>query len=129
MNPQFSTQELEKRWLIWDYVSMSWTEIGLGKDEFPQYIQKIQQHYPNWQDVKPIVNDVLLAFVSVIPFMFVFFPIIPDWGYDKDYLLNKIQKWQDLPTWRIWLNPLRWLGYALAIMMSLSYVRKLKKAY
>lgn len=129
MNQSLDTQELEKRWLVWDYVSMSWTEIGLGKDEFAPAIQKIQQHYPNWQDVKPIVNDVQLAFASVIPLMFIFFPIIPDWGYNEDYLLEKIQNWHNLPTWRIWLNPIRWIGYPLAIIMSSGYVRKLKNAY
>ncbi|MFW2178141.1 MULTISPECIES: hypothetical protein [unclassified Moraxella] len=120
---------IEKQWLIWDYVSLSWSEIGIGKDEFSSYLQKIEQYYPSWQDIKPIINDVLLCFAPQIPLMFAFFPMIPDWGYNKDYLTEKIQQWETRSKIMIWLNPLRLIGYPLAYLMALSYIYRLKKHY
>lgn len=122
-------EQLEKEWLVWEYVSQSWTEIGLNKSEFPTYAQKIQAHYPTWQEVQPIINDVRQSFSNQIPLMFLFFPMIPDWGYEKTYLEQKIQQWHNVPRWRFWLNPLRWVGYPLTYLMTFGYIRRLKSYY
>lgn len=123
-----TNDELEKRWLIWDYVTLSWSEIGIDTDEFPSYFGKIEKHYANWHEIQPIIRDTSLCFAPQMPLMFLFFPIIPDWGYNKDYLLEKIQKWHTTPKSRIWLNPLRLIGYPLANLMAMGYIRRLKNS-
>jgi hypothetical protein len=66
--------------------------------------------------------------------VFLIFPcmlwmIMPDWGYNEDYLRERIRKWHSKPRWMHFLNPLRLLGYPLAILSSSGIRRRLQAAY
>lgn len=45
---------------------------------------------------------------------------MPDWGYSEEYLRTRMERWYSRPYWMNFLNPLRWLGYPLAILMALK---------
>lgn len=53
----------------------------------------------------------------------------PDWGYETEYLNSRAQKWHSRPYWQHLLNPLRLIGYPLAVLMVLGFRHKLKKAF
>jgi hypothetical protein len=125
--------------LIWDTVSMAWTEIGLSGDDYPKIAKKLRATYANWSDVDDIIKgdvlgsfalDSLLLPLALIPIigMFLIAPF-PDWGYEEAYMRARITKWGKIPRWRHYLNVLRLAGYPIAWLMSLHVRFKLKAAF
>lgn len=118
---------------------MAWTEVGLAPGEYPKIAEKLRTRYSDWSEIDDIITyDVLGSFAlesSLLPLAIV--PVIglfmiapfPDWGFDEDYLKARIAKWERIPRWRHALNPLRWVGYPIAWLMSFGVRRKLKKAF
>ncbi|PKM09633.1 MAG: hypothetical protein CVV17_00250, partial [Gammaproteobacteria bacterium HGW-Gammaproteobacteria-7] len=81
---------------IWDVVSYAWTEIGLEEEDFPQYAAAIYEHCKDWLEVNSIITkDVCgsFAFDSFLIFPCMLWMIIPDWGYDQNYLKARMEKW------------------------------------
>jgi hypothetical protein len=125
--------------LVWSTVSMAWTEIGLGREEYPPIARELRSTFRDWDEVNDIIlGDVLgsfaleslllpLAAVPVIG-MFLITPF-PDWGYEEAYLKRRIARWMRVPRWTHYLNPLRLLGYPLAWLMSFSVRYRLKAAF
>lgn len=117
---------------IWDAVSFAWTEIGLEDREYPEYAKKIREYSDDWNQVnRIIILDVCgsFAFDTFLIFPCMLWMIMADWGYNEDYLRERMKKWYSKPYWKHFLNPLRLLGYPLAIVMSYSVRRKIKKAF
>jgi len=117
---------------IWHVVSYAWTEIGLSDEEYPKYANEIFSECQDWQTVnKVIIRDILASFAVesflIIPCML--WMIMPDWGFDLDYLRKRMEQWYLKPYWRHFLNPIRLLGYPVALMLTADVRRKLKKAY
>jgi hypothetical protein len=125
--------------LVWDTVSMAWTEIGLGNDEYPKIASKLRKTYAKWDEVDAIIKgDVLGSFalessfmpLAIVPIIGLFFiSPFPDWGFEKSYLQNRISKWHRQPRWRHYINPLRLVGYPIAYLFSFNVRRKLKVAF
>ncbi|WP_163831078.1 hypothetical protein [Spartinivicinus ruber] len=118
--------------IIWDVISYAWTEIGLEADDYPNYARKIKEQYPDWDSVnKIIIRDVCGSFAVdsflIIPCMF--WMIMPDWGYNEEYLRKRMEKWYAKPVWKHYLNPIRILGYPIARSLSSDVRKQLKKAY
>ncbi|PWF54684.1 hypothetical protein C7C56_005380 [Massilia glaciei] len=125
--------------LVWDTVSMAWTEVGLSSADYPKIALELRANYSTWEEVNEIImGDVLGSFavksaffpLALIPLigMFLITPF-PDWGYEKSYLQKRMMRWQRLPRWQHYLNPVRLVGYPIAYLFSLSLRHKLKAAY
>lgn len=117
---------------IWDVMSYAWTEIGLEEEDFPQYAAEIYEHCKDWDEVSSIITkDVCgsFAFDSFLIYPCMLWMIMPDWGYDQNYLKVRMEKWYSKPGWVHFLNPLRIFGYPIALFLSWSVRLKLKKAF
>lgn len=117
---------------IWDVMSYAWTEIGLEEEDFPQYAAEIYEHCKDWDEVSSIITkDVCgsFAFDSFLICPCMLWMIMPDWGYDQNYLKVRMEKWYSKPCWVHFLNPLRIFGYPIALFLSWSVRLKLKKAF
>lgn len=137
--PAQSPTEAEDHFMIWDTVSMAWTEIGLDDAEYPKIAARLHLHYRTWRDIDRVIQrdvipsfalDSTLVFLILVPILqLVLINVFPDWGYSDTYLRERIQRWQRTPRWRLLLNPLRWLGYPLAWMFVWNLRRKLRRAF
>jgi hypothetical protein len=117
---------------IWDAVSMAWTEIGLEDTEYPKIAKKIKETHSNWEEVDLIIKkDVCgsFAFDTFLIFPCMLWMIMPDWGYDSDYLKERMAKWYSKPYYKHFLNPMRVLGYPMSLLMSASVRSELKRAF
>lgn len=125
--------------LIWHVVSMAWTEIGLGQDDYPKIAAELKLSYANWNEIDEVIKgDVLgsfaldslwfiLAMISVVGIFFI--TPMPDWGYEEADLRNRMIKWKKIPRKKRYLNPLRIMGYPIAWLISIGVRRKLKAAF
>jgi hypothetical protein len=128
-----------KHFLVWDTISMAWTEIGLGPEDYPKIAEKLRSDYSNWSDIDNIIKgDVLGSFaIDSLLLPLAFIPIIgifliapfPDWGYEETYLKARIAKWGRIPRWQHYLNLLRLAGYPIAWLISFSVRYRLKIAF
>lgn len=125
--------------IVWNAVSMAWTEIGLGEPEIPPIAAELRATYPQWDEVRRVIyGDVLGSFAlesGLLPLaagsiigMFLITPF-PDWGYEETYLRRRMQRWYRLPRWWHFLNPIRLIGYPFAILFAFGLCRRLKRAY
>ena len=127
------------KFLVWNTVSMAWTEIGLDKDDYPKIALELRKSFSSWTDVNRIVlGDVVASFtfeswalpLAMIPLLGIFLiSPWPDWGYEQDYLERRIAKWERVPRWQHYLNPFRLACYPLAWLLSLEVRFKLKRAF
>lgn len=128
-----------EHFLIWNTVSMAWTEVGLSQDDYPAIATELKAAYASWDEVNEVIlGDVLGSFalesalfpLALVPLvgMLLITPF-PDWGYEESYLRKRIDRWQRLPRWRHYMNPIRIIGYPLAYIFSLSLRHRLRAAY
>jgi hypothetical protein len=116
---------------VWDAVSMAWTEIGLEPSDYPAIAEKLKKEGATWPEVRAIaLRDVCGSFAVdsflIIPCML--WMIMPDWGYNEEYLRRRAQRWAKRPIWLHFLNPLRLLGYPVALLFSMGVRLRLKRA-
>jgi hypothetical protein len=116
---------------VWETVSMAWTEIGLEPSDYAAIAEKLKQEGATWSEVRAVaLRDVCGSFAVdsflIIPCML--WMIMPDWGYHEEYLRRRAQRWAQRPIWLHFLNPLRLLGYPVALVFSISVRRRLKRA-
>jgi len=124
---------------IWDFVSLAWTEIGPDENDYEECAISLRDKYDNWKSInKIILRDVcgsfsiesftiLLAFIPLIGLLLV--TPMPGWGYDQEYLKNRMEKWGKSNIFLNYLNPFRIVGYPIALLFVLGLKNKLKKAY
>ncbi len=117
--------------LVWDTVSMAWTEIGLAPSDYPAIAEKLKNEGATWPEIRAIaLRDVCGSFALdsflIIPCML--WMIMPDWGYNEEYLRRRLHRWSIRPLWMHFLNPLRLLGYPTALLFSLGVRIRLKRA-
>jgi len=125
--------------LIWNTVSMAWSEIGLDDKDYPEIARELRTSYDRWEDINAVIlRDVVGSFafesslllLAVIPLigMFLITPF-PDWGYEEAYLRRRMERWNRSPRWMHYLNPFRLVGYPIAFLISFPLRHRLKKAY
>ncbi len=117
---------------IWDVMSYAWTEIGLEENDYPEYAIKVHAKCQDWNIVnRVIIRDVCgsFAFDSFLLIPCMLWVLMPDWGYDKEHIEKRIAKWYSKPYWVHFLNPIRVLGFPVALLLSMSVRRKFKKAF
>jgi len=121
----------EGEFLVWDTVSMAWTEIGLEPGDYPAIAEKLKAEGATWAEVRAIaLRDVCGSFAVdsflIIPCML--WMIMPDWGYSEEYLRARLRRWTQKPLWLHFANPLRVLGYPVALLFSTGIRFRLKRA-
>lgn len=123
----------EARYLVWDTVSMAWTEIGLDHDDYPRIARElIALGVTTWEEVDSVARwDVCASFAwdTFLIFPCMLWIIMPDWGYDEAYLKSRMERWESRPRWYHFINPVRALSYPLALSVSLTVRRRLMKAF
>jgi hypothetical protein len=118
------------RYYVWEIISYAWSEIGIDDKDCMALVKKgaiAPEHLP---DVDRIVfRDVCASFAvdSFLIFPLMLWMLMPDWGYSEEYLRERIERWHSRPYWKNFLNPLRWLGYPLAILAALRYRSMLRR--
>ena len=125
--------------IIWDAVSMAWTEVGLDSDEYTLIASSLKENYPNWKEIdKVILGDVCWSFsvestvllLALIPFIGLFISSpFPDWGYEEEYLRKRIKNWNNKSLIIKLINPLRIIGYPISLIFMYGLRSKLKRAY
>lgn len=116
---------------VWEFMSYAWTEIGIEGKECRNLANEAGVTPAHLRDVNRIFfRDVCASFAveSFLIFPLMLWMVMPDWGYDEDYLRKRMQKWYAKPYWKHFLNPFRLLGYPVAVLLALSYRQKLLNA-
>ena len=109
-----------RHFVIWDAVSMAWSEVGPAPSDYPKIAAKLRAEYSSWDEVSDVVfGDVIGSFalescllpLAIVPIigLFLITPF-PDWGYEEAYLQERMRRWYSVPRWLHYLNPLRLLG-------------------
>lgn len=104
---------IDARFLIWDIVAMAWTEIGLENEDYPEITAKLKESAAAWNEINQIaVQDVCASFAwdTFLIFPCMLWVIMPDWGYDEEYLRNRMIQWGAKPKWFHFLNSFRLLA-------------------
>ena len=113
-------------------MSFAWTEVGLQDEEYPQYIELIKQEYPEWEQVRKVIdNDICGSFSSD---SFLIFPcmqwmMMPDFAYTPEHIEQRMTHWYNTSKFLHYLNPLRWVGYPFALYAVFQMKKSLKQAY
>jgi hypothetical protein len=113
-----------EKYYVWEIISYAWTEIGIEDNECRQLVQKGHISTNDLKRVDRIIfRDVCasFAFDTFLIFPLMLWMIMPDWGYDENYLKKRMERWYSRPYWLHFLNPMRCLGYPLAVLMALKY--------
>lgn len=119
------------KYVVWEIFSYAWTEIGIDGDEFNQLADQADLTI----DDIPAVNrmffkDVCLAFglesFLVLPCML--WMLMPDWGFDKEWLHRRVDRWYGRPYFLNVLHPIRLLGYPVSLFFATGHLLKLRRA-
>jgi len=119
------------RYYVWEIISYAWTEVGIEASECKSLVEKGGICLEDIGEVDRIIfKDVCgsFAFDTFLIFPLMLWMIMPDWGYDEDYLRKRVDRWHARPYWAHFLNPMRVLGYPLAVLMALKYRSMIRKA-
>lgn len=119
-----------ERYPVWEIISYAWTEIGIDEDECWSLVRKSGIGVADLPEVDRIFfRDVCASFAVesflVIPLML--WMILPDWGFREDYLRRRADRWYARPYWSHFLNPLRLVGYPVALMFAWPYRAMLRR--
>jgi len=116
---------------VWEIISYAWTEIGIDETECQALVQKGGIGVGDLDEVDRLFyRDICASFAvdAFLVFPLMLWMLMPDWGYSDKYLRNRIARWYSRPYWVHFLNPLRMLGYPVALCFAWSYRAKLRRA-
>ena len=118
------------RYRVWEIFSYAWTEIGIGDEECRSLVRKGDIGVADLDEADRIFfRDVCASFavdsLVVLPTMGM---TMPDWGYSDEYLQRRMERWYAAPYWSHFLNPLRVLGYPVALLFAWRYRSMLRRA-
>ena len=109
---------------VWEIGSYAWTEIGIEENQCERLAAAGRITVADLKEVDRILfSDVCASFAVdsflMIPLMF--WMIMPDWGYGESYLRRRMNRWYARSYWSHFINPLRWLGYSVALISVWKY--------
>lgn len=116
---------------VWEIISYAWTEIGIDETECQALVQKGGIGMGDLDEVDRLFYwDICASFAvdAFLVFPLMLWMLMPDWGYSDQYLRNRIARWYGRPYWVHFLNPLRVLGYPVALCFAWSYRARLRRA-
>lgn len=111
------------RYYVWEIISYAWTEIGIKEDECLRLVEKSGIRSEDLAEVDRICfRDVCgsFAYDSFLIFPLFLWMNMPDWGYNEEYLKKRMSTWYSRPVWHHFLNPMRWFGYPVALLLALK---------
>jgi hypothetical protein len=119
------------RYRVWEILSYAWSEIGIEDEECRSLVRKGEiKAFDLPEADKLFFRDVCASFAVdsflVVPLML--WMLMPDWGYSEEYLRNRMARWYSKPYWRHFINPLRVLGYPVALLFAWRYRSMLRRA-
>jgi hypothetical protein len=120
-----------ERYRVWEILSYAWTEIGIEDNECRSLVRKGDIGVADLDEVDRLFfRDVCASFAveSFLVFPLMLSMLMPDWGYDDEYLERRIRRWYAAPYWSHFLNPLRVLGYPVALLFAWRYRAMLRRA-
>lgn len=130
MTPTLGVADMGEKYYVWEIISYAWTEIGIEDTECRQLVLKGNISADDLKLVDRIIfRDVCasFAFDTFLIFPLMLWMIMPDWGYEESYLKKRMERWYARPYWIHFLNPMRCLGYPLAVLMALKYRSMLRR--
>lgn len=116
---------------VWEIISYAWTEIGIEDDECLTLVRKGGITVADLDEVDRLFfRDICasFAFDSFLVFPLMLWMLMPDWGYNEKYLRRRMRRWYGRPYWSHFLNPLRVLGYPVALFFAWGYRSMLRRA-
>jgi hypothetical protein len=116
---------------VWKIISYAWTEIGIEDDECRVLVEKGGITTADLAEIDRIYfRDVCasFAFETFLVFPLFLWMLMPDWGFEESYLIKRVERWYSRPYWMHFMNPMRWLGYPLSILIALKYRSMLRRA-
>ncbi len=119
------------RYCVWDAVSYAWTEIGIEDSECRDLVRRGKIGVADLAEVDRLYfRDVCASFAvdAFLVFPLMLWIIMPDWGYSDEYLRARMERWYARPYWKHFINPLRLLGYPVALIFSWHYRTMLRRA-
>jgi hypothetical protein len=119
------------KYYVWEIISYAWTEIGIEDAECDVLVEKGDIKAQHLADVDSIIfRDVCasFAFDSFLIFPLMLWMIMPDWGHSEESLRKRIERWHSRPYWTRFLNPMRLLGYPIAVLLALKYRTMLRRS-
>lgn len=130
----------ESDFILWKILSFAWTELGIDESEYQRLTSRLLENEMTWAEIKTVLYRDILGYFALpsLCMLFVWIPvlgfiftlgILPDWAFDDTWLLTQISKWKVVPYWIHYLNPLRWIGYGIAFLMSWHLIRRLKQQF
>lgn len=120
-----------ERYPVWETLSYAWSEIGIEEDECWSMVRKSGIGLADLPEVDRVIfRDVCASFAveSFLVFPLMLWMILPDWGFREDYLRRRVSRWYARPYWTHYLNPLRCVGYPVALLFAWRYRSMLRKA-
>lgn len=119
------------RYCVWRIASRAWSGNGMGESECRSLVQKGGIRREDLPEVDRVIfRDVCASFAVEA---FLMFPMVGGWpggsdgGYDEAYIRRRMDRWYATPYWRYFLNPVRWFGYPLALLMVLRHRSMLRR--
>ena len=116
---------------VWEIVSYAWTEIGIEDDECLVFVREGQIGIEDLPEVDRVFfKDVCASFAvdSFLIFPLMLSMLMPDWGFDEEYLQRRMKRWYARAYWTHFINPLRILGYPVALLFAWKYRSMLRRA-
>src|SRR5919106_6512372 len=113
------------RYGTWEIISYGWSEIGIEQRECNDLVRKYGINEDNLRQVQlTCFRDVCASFAFeaflVIPLML--WMLMPDWGFEEEWLRRRAERWYARPYLLHFLNPLRILGYPVALLFAAKYL-------
>lgn len=120
-----------ERYRIWEIVSYAWSEIGIDDDECRSLVRKGDIGVADLAEADRLFfRDVCASFAvdSFLVFPLMLWMLMPDWGFSDEYLQRRMTRWYAKPYWTHFLNPLRILGYPVALFFAWRYRTMIRRA-
>jgi hypothetical protein len=118
------------RHVVWEIIAYGWTEIGIGEDECARLAAEGRLVAADLPAIRRIFfRDVCASFAveAFLVFPLMLWMLMPDWGFETAWLRRRVDRWYARPYWTHWLNPLRVLGYPVALFFGEGYLRMLHR--
>jgi hypothetical protein len=116
---------------VWEIVSYAWTEIGIDEDECRSLVRKGEIRVADLPEVERMFFQDVCGSFAVLSFLIVplmLWPLMPDWGFSDESLQERMDRWYARPYWTHFMNPLRVLGYPVALLFGWRYLSMLRRA-
>lgn len=108
---------------VWAFFSYAWTQTCADEDACRSFVRQTHIGMADLRVVERLLFKDICASFAVDSLWLLF----PDWGYDAADLQQQISRWHARPYgWHL-LNPLRLLGYPIALHLAWPYRAMLRR--